>query len=87
MTTAIRPAGLMAVYEALGLEANGRVAIKISTGEPGGHNFLQPSLIGEFVKAVNGTIVESNTDYGDRRTSMAMHYQVAQDHSFTQLRR
>ncbi|MDR3284072.1 MAG: DUF362 domain-containing protein [Treponema sp.] len=83
MTADISPAGLAAVYNALGRTASGKVAVKISTGEPGGHNFLQPALIGPFVKAVNGTIVESNTAYGGRRASTAMHYQVAKDHGFT----
>ena len=47
MTRDISPAGLKAVYEALGRKAEGkRVAVKLSTGEPGGHNFLQPALIG-----------------------------------------
>jgi uncharacterized Fe-S center protein len=82
MTTDISPAGLASVYNALGRRASGKVAVKISTGEPGGHNFLQPALIGDFVKAVNGTIVESNTAYGGRRASTAMHYQVARDHGF-----
>ena len=40
MTRDISPAGLNAVYEALGREAKGKVAVKISTGEPGGNNFL-----------------------------------------------
>jgi uncharacterized Fe-S center protein len=83
MTTDISPAGLAAVYNALGRRASGKVAVKISTGEPGGRNFLQPALIGDFVKAVNGTIVESNTAYGGRRASTVMHYQVARDHGFT----
>jgi uncharacterized Fe-S center protein len=79
----ISPAGIASVYNALGRKASGKVAVKISTGEPGGHNFLQPALIGDFVKSVNGTIVECNTAYGGRRASTAMHYQVAKDHGFT----
>jgi uncharacterized Fe-S center protein len=59
------------------------VAVKISTGEPGGHNFLQPGLIKALVQSVNGTIVESNTAYGRSRASTAMHKQVAIDHGFT----
>ena len=51
-TNDITPKGLIKVYEALGREAKGRVAVKISTGEPGGHNFLQPALIGGLVKKV-----------------------------------
>jgi len=85
MTTNINPAGLMAVYEALGLEANGKVAVKISTGEPGNPHFLAPALIKDLVKRVNGTIVECNTAYGGRRANTAAHYQVAKDHGFTDI--
>jgi len=42
MTTDISSEGLMAVYEALGRNVTGDVAVKISTGEPGGHNYLSP---------------------------------------------
>jgi uncharacterized Fe-S center protein len=83
MTSDISPAGLMAVYEALGLEASGKVAVKIRTGEPGNTHYLAPSLIKDLVQRVNGTIVECNTVYGGRRASTAMHYQVARDHGFT----
>ncbi len=84
MTKDISPAGLMAVYKALGREASGNnVAVKISTGEPGGKHFLAPGLIKDLVQQVDGTIVEANTAYGGRRASTAMHYQVAKDHGFT----
>ncbi|MDR2900341.1 MAG: DUF362 domain-containing protein [Treponema sp.] len=86
MTKDISPAGLMAVYDALGRQAAGNnVAVKISTGEPGGKHFLAPSLIKGLVQRVNGTIIEANTAYGGRRTSTAMHYQVAKDHGFTDI--
>lgn len=35
MTTDISPEGMLAIYEALGVEANGNVAVKLSTGEAG----------------------------------------------------
>ena len=79
----ISPAGLMAVYEALGLEASGRVAVKISTGEPGNTHYLAPDLIKGLVQRVKGAIVECNTAYGGRRAGTALHYQVAKDHGFT----
>ena len=41
----INPENLVAVYEALGREAQGKVAVKTSPGEPGRHNFLDPNLI------------------------------------------
>jgi uncharacterized Fe-S center protein len=83
MTTNINPAGLMAVYNALGIQASGNVAVKISTGEPGNTHYLAPSLIKDLVQRVNGTIIEGNTAYGGRRASTAAHYQVARDHGFT----
>lgn len=63
----INSQNLVRIYEALGREATGRVAVKLSTGEPGGHNFLQPALIKDLVQEVNGTIVECNTAYGGGR--------------------
>jgi len=82
-TADISPAGIMAVYEALGLEANGKVAVKVHTGEPGNPHFLDPNLIKDVVQRVNGTIVETNTVAGSRRANTAVHYQVAKDHGFT----
>jgi uncharacterized Fe-S center protein len=75
----------MAVYEALELEARGKVAVKISTGEPGNPHYLSPDLIKKLVQQVNGTIVECNTAYGGRRANTALHYQAAKDHGFTSI--
>ena len=83
MTTDISPEGLMAVYESLEWTPEGRVAVKLSTGEPPASNYLRPELIADVVEAVNGTIVECNTAYGGSRAETAMHYQVAEDHGFT----
>ena len=44
-TSDISPEGLMAVYEALGWEPTGNVAVKLSTGEPPASNYLRPELI------------------------------------------
>ncbi|MBQ5888299.1 MAG: DUF362 domain-containing protein [Bacteroidaceae bacterium] len=83
MTTDISPEGLVKVYEALGVVPTGRVAVKISTGEPGGKNFLQPSLIKDLVAKVNGTIVECNTAYKGPRFETESHLKVFEDHGFT----
>lgn len=76
---------LVKIYEALGREAKGKVAIKVSTGEPGGHNFLDPQLIKALVQNVNGTIVECNTAYGGRRSSTAEHLKATEEHGFTSI--
>ena len=79
----INAGNLVKIYEALGREAKGKVAVKLSTGEPGGHNFLQPALIKDLVQKVNGTIVECNTAYSGKRGDTRSHLQAAKDHGFT----
>ncbi|HIZ02631.1 MAG TPA: DUF362 domain-containing protein [Candidatus Bacteroides merdipullorum] len=79
----IKPENLVKIYKALGREATGKVAVKLSTGEPGGHNFLQPALIKDLVQLVGGTIVECNTAYGGGRSDTQKHLQAAEDHGFT----
>lgn len=83
MLKEITSANLVRIYEALGRKAEGRVAVKLSTGEPGGHNFLQPALIKDLVQRVNGTIVECNTAYGGGRSDTESHRQAAREHGFT----
>ena len=78
----ITPENLVKIYEALGRKAEGKVAVKLSTGEPGGHNFLQPSLIKDLVQKVSGTIVECNTAYVGKRFTTEEHIQAAKDHGF-----
>ena len=82
MTTDISPEGLVKVYDALGVKPKGNVAVKISTGEPGGKNFLQPSLIKDLVQKLNGTIVECNVAYQGPRYTTEAHLQAAKDHGF-----
>jgi uncharacterized Fe-S center protein len=88
-TSDISPAGLTAVYNALGEKpdnatiTSGRVAVKIHTGESPNSNHLKPDFIKDLIQSVNGTIVEANTAYGGIRASTAMHKQLAKDHGFT----
>lgn len=85
MTEEITPEGLMNAYQALGRELAGdNIAVKLSTGEPGS-NYLEPDLIKDLVQHVDGTIVECNAAYEGSRTETEMHYQVAQDHGFTDI--
>lgn len=81
-TKTITPESLVKIYEALGRELHGKTAVKISTGEPGGHNFLQPSLIAPLVQKLQGTIVECNTAYEGRRNTTEAHWQTFRDHGF-----
>lgn len=84
-TKEISPEALVRIYEALGVEAKGRVAVKISTGEAGGHNYLKPTLIRNLVDRVNGTIVECNTAYPGKRNTTEAHWQTIHEHGFDSL--
>ena len=74
---------LLKIYDMLGRKAEGRVAVKLSTGEPGNNNYLNPALIKDLVHKVNGTIIECNTAYGGGRADTESHLKAAADHGFT----
>lgn len=85
-TSDISPQAMLDMYAALGVELTGdNIAVKLSTGEPPASNYLDPNLIADLIHQVDGTIVENNTAYGGQRSSTAMHYQVAEDHGFTDI--
>lgn len=81
-TKEITPESLIKIYEQVGKELKGNVAIKISTGEPGGHNFLNPNLIKNLINKLNGTIVECNTAYAGRRSTTEEHWKAIKEHGF-----
>ena len=85
MTTEITPEALVNIYKALGVPAEGRVAVKISTGESAKSNYLRPELIKDFVQLVNGTIVECNTAYGGNRSTTANHRKAIEERGFNQI--
>lgn len=81
-TKEITPESLIKMYETLGQELKGKVAVKLSTGEAGGHYFLNPNLIKDLVHKVNGTIVECNTAYAGKRNTTKDHWETIKDHGF-----
>ena len=82
MTSEISPEALVKIYKALGREATGRVAVKISTGEGGNTHYLKPTLIRNLVEEVNGTIVECCTAYGGTRQDPKKHWETIHEHGF-----
>jgi len=89
LTRDISPESLVKIYKALGVEAKGRVAVKMSTGEGSNPNYLKPELIKNLIYEVDGTIVECNTAYSsgpddeqDDRNTSANHWKVIERHGF-----
>ncbi len=81
-TKNINSEALIKIYKALNRDLKGKVAVKISTGEPGGHNYLNPQLIKGLVSELKGTIVECCTAYRGKRFNVDDHYQAIKDHGF-----
>ena len=89
LTREITPESLVKIYKALGVQARGRVAVKMSTGEGSNPNYLKPELVKDLIFEVDGTIVECNTAYSsgpgnekDDRNSSANHWKVIERHGF-----
>ncbi len=81
-TKEITPESLIKIYNKLNHKLKDKVGVKLSTGEPGGHNFLQPALIKDLVNLVNGTVVECCTAYEGKRMDPKEHWKVMEDHGF-----
>ncbi len=81
-TKEISPESLVRIFKALGVKPEGRVCVKISTGEGGNTHYLKPTLIRNLVNEVDGTIVECCTAYGGTRQNVAKHWETIHDHGF-----
>ena len=84
-TKEITPEALVRIYKALGVDATGRVAVKISTGESSKSNHLRPELIKDLVHSVGGTLVECNTAYGGNRATTADHRRAIEERGYAQI--
>ena len=82
----ITPEKVVEMYNTLGVELPGKVAVKVHSGEKGNQNFLHPEFWRPMVEAVHGTIVECNTAYGDAsggvRDHTESHLQLLEDHGW-----
>lgn len=81
-TKNINADSLIKLYEALGVNLEGNIGIKVSTGEKGSRGYLKSELISPLVKMLNGTIIECNTAYPGARTSTEEHVKIAKEHGF-----
>lgn len=81
-TKDISPESLVKIYEALGVPAQGKVAVKISTGESAESYNLDPALIKDLVQKVNGTLVESNTAYAGNRNTTEAHMKAIKERGY-----
>lgn len=81
-TKNITPEKLIEIYEKLGVNLDGKVGVKVSTGEKGSKGYLKADLIKPLVTKLNGTIIECNTAYPGKRNNAKDHMEVAKEHGF-----
>ena len=82
-TREITPESVVKMYETLGLELPGKVAVKLHSGEQGNQNYIRPEFVKAMVERVNGTVVECNTAYGGARNSTEKHKKLIEEHGWT----
>ena len=78
----ITPEKVLALYEMLGAELPGKVAIKLHSGEKGNQNFLGPDFWRPVIDRVGGTVVECNTAYKGERDTTEKHLALMSYHGW-----
>ena len=82
-TRDISPASVLKLYKMLGFEPQGKVAIKVHSGEVGNQNFLRPEFWRDVIDHVGGTVVECNTAYEGARNTTAKHVKTLKKHGWS----
>ena len=78
----ITPENIIKVYEALGKKLEGKVAVKMHSGEAGNQNYLRPEFVQDVIRHVNGTVVECNTAYEGARNTTEKHRELIKEHEW-----
>ena len=82
-TRTITPENVVKLYNLLGKELPGKVAVKVHSGEKGNQNFLRPEFMKPMIDAVHGTVVECNTAYGGARNTTEKHRELIAYHGWS----
>ena len=77
------PEKVLELYELLGKKLEGKVAIKLHSGEPGNQNFLRPDFWKPIIDSVGGTVVECNTAYEGERNTTEKHLKTIEKHGWS----
>ena len=79
----ITPEKVLELYQKLGVELPGKVAIKVHSGEVGNQNFLRPDFWKPIIDHVKGTVTECNTAYEGERNTYEKHLKAIALHGWT----
>lgn len=79
----ITPENVVKIFDKLGKNLPGKVAVKVHSGEEGNQNYLHPEFMRPIVEKVNGTVVECNTAYDGERNYTDKHKKLMENHGWT----
>lgn len=79
----ITPENVVKMYEKLGVNLPGKVAVKLHSGEEGNQNYIKPEFVKAIVEKVNGTVVECNTAYDGERDTTEKHVRLMENHGWS----
>lgn len=82
-TRTITPEKVVELYDLLGKDLKGKVAVKLHSGEVGNQNFLKPDFFKPMIDKVNGTVVECNTAYEGERNTTEKHLKTLKKHGWS----
>lgn len=82
-TKEITNESLVKIYNELGIELKGKVAVKLHSGERGNQNYLHPELVKDIIDRVGGTVVECNTAYDGARNTTDKHQKLMTEHGWS----
>ncbi len=79
----ITPQKVAEIYDRLGIDLPGKIAVKLHSGEEGNQNFLGPDFWEPMIKKLNGTVVECNTAYEGARDTTEKHLKLLEKHGWS----
>ncbi len=82
-TRNITSENVLKMYKVLNIELQGRVCVKVHSGEAGNQNYLKPLFFKDTIDYVNGTVVECNTAYDGERNTTVKHKKLMDEHEWT----
>lgn len=82
-TKTITPEKVLDLYKQIDKKLDGKVAIKLHSGEVGNQNFLKPDFWKPVIDYVGGTVVECNTAYDGSRNTTEKHMKTMHEHGWS----
>ncbi len=82
-TKTITPEKVLEIYNSVGKQLNGTIAVKVHSGEVGNQNFLKPDMWKPIIDHIGGTVVECNTAYDGGRHETKVHLKTLREHGWS----